>query len=358
MNARIFDFIKGGGRIGADEALQLRGASLFELARMADFRRSAADPDNSAGYIVNRMINYSNICSAQCAFCAYYAKSGRTEPFRMSDGLILETCADAVKNGAVQIMLQGGLHPDFTLPWAESLLSRIKETFPKLWLHVFSPSEIVWFARGAGIGVDECVFRLHAAGADSVPGAADLLVPELRARLCGNKCTVDEWIEVMRALAKNSMASSATMTFGMGESFEQRIEHLDVVRRVQDELGLFKAFIAWPVAPMNTGIEATVRRAGAVDFLKTLALSRIYLDNIKYVQSGWLTEGLRVAEIALHFGSNDLGGVLMDEMVVRAAGVDNRATVSQMRRSIKNAGRVPRERDGLYETVIGRECSR
>ena len=248
-------------------------------------------------------------------------------------------------------MLQGGLSPQFTLNWAERLLSKIKSAFPSLWLHVFSPSEIVSFARGAGVDVKDAVSRLKSAGADSVPGAADLLVERIRKSLCPNKCSVEEWVEVMRALAENSMTSSATMTFGMGETFAERVEHLDVVRRTQDETGVFKAFIAWPVSPERTLIEGKVERAGAPDFLRTLALSRAYLDNIDYVQSGWLTEGLKVAEVALLFGANDVGGVLMDEMVVRATGIDNRATAENMRKIIVSAGLVPRERNGLYETV-------
>ena len=347
----IFDKVKSGARLSFEEAVGLKKLSLFELAELADARRAALDSSGTVGYIVNRMVNYSNVCKACCKFCAYHAKSGRVAPYRMTDDQIFELCADAVSRGGVQLMLQGGLHPDFTLDWAEKMLRRIKSAFPKFWLHVFSPSEIVWFAREAGVSVCECVARLKAAGADSVPGAADILVPHIRRELCGNKCTVDEWLEVMRALAQNDMSSSATMTFGIGETFAERIEHLDVVRKIQDETNVFRAFIAWPVAPENTEIEGKVERVGSPEFLKMLAISRIYLDNIKYVQSGWLTEGLRAAEIALLFGANDVGGVLMDEMVVRAAGIDNRATPENMRRVIKNAGFVARERDGLYNTV-------
>lgn len=339
-------------RISKEEAFALFDKPLAELGSLACAARRRADPEDCAGFIVNRMINYSNICRAQCEFCAYHAKAGIVAPFRTSDDEILALCRDAVDRGGVQIMLQGGLHPDFTLFWAENLLRRIKSEFGGgLWLHVFSPSEIVWFARGAGVDIDECVARLKEAGADSVPGAADILVPEIRSKMCNNKCTLDEWIAVMRALAKNQMTSSATMTFGITETLSQRIEHLDIIRNLQDSLGLFKAFIVWPVSPEHTRIEGRVRRAGAVEFLKMLAISRIYLDNIKYVQSGWLTEGLKMAEVALNFGANDVGGVLMDEMVVRAAGIDNRAVKANMVRAIENAGLRARERDGLYRTL-------
>ncbi len=334
-------------RISFDDALKLENASLFELAKLA----RARSKNSEVGFVVNRMINYSNVCKAQCSFCAYHAKAGRVAPFKLSDDEIFNLCADAVARGGVQIMLQGGLHPDFTLAWACSLLLRIKKNFPKLWLHVFSPSEIVWFARGAGVSIVECVEALKKSGADSVPGAADMLVPSIRKELCGNKCTVEEWVDVMRSLAKFNMTSSATMTFGLGETFRQRIEHLDVIRRTQDETGVFKAFIAWPVAPENTAIADKVTRVGAPEFLKMLSLARIYLDNIEHIQSGWLTEGLKVAEVALNFGADDVGGVLMDEMVVRAAGIDNRATPENMVRAIRAAGFTPRERDGLYNTI-------
>ncbi len=335
-------------RLKFEDALKLEDASLFELGKLA---RSRSTSRGRIGYVVNRMINYSNMCIARCLFCAYHAEAGKVKPFRLCDDQIIELCADAVNKGAVQIMLQGGLHTDFTLDWAMSLLSRIKSMFPTLWLHVFSPSEIVCFARGAGVDIYECVRRLKISGADSVPGAADLLVPDIRKRLCGNKCGVEEWIEVMRSLGKLGMTSSATMTFGLGENFRQRIEHLDVIRRVQDETGVFKAFIAWPAALENTAIEKNVDKIGAPEFLKMLAISRIYLDNVEHIQSGWLTESLKVAEIALNFGADDVGGVLMDEMVVRAAGVENKATSENMRRAIRSAGYRPRERDGLYRTI-------
>ena len=349
---QISEKIKGGNRLSSSEALQIAEFSMYELSKFAQIRTNLIDPSREVGFIVNRMINYSNVCMAQCKFCAYHARAGRVEPFTMSDEQIFDLCKDAVERGGVQIMLQGGLHPKFTLKWAESLLKKIKNSFPSLWLHVFSPSEIIWFARAENISVADCLWRLKDAGADSIPGAADMLISSIRKELCGNKCTVEEWSDVMRQLAKLGMSSSATMTFGLGETMAQRIEHLDVIRRLQDETGVFKAFIAWPVSPENTAIEGRFPRVGAPEFLKTLALARIYLDNIKYIQSGWLTEGLKVAEVALEYGANDVGGVLMDEMVVRAAGIDNRATAENMRKVIENAGFKPRQRDGLYNTLV------
>ena len=196
----IFEKVESGGRISGAEASELFEMPLFDLAKMADIRRRQADSSDEVGYIVNRMVNYSNICNARCRFCAYHAKSGVVAPYRLTDDEIFDLCADAVKRGATELMLQGGLHPDFRLEWPEGILRRIKAAFPNFWLHVFSPSEIVWFARSADISVLECLKRLRAAGADSVPGAADILVPRVRSEVCGNKCTVDEWREVMRSL--------------------------------------------------------------------------------------------------------------------------------------------------------------
>ncbi|MBO6102377.1 MAG: CofH family radical SAM protein [Opitutales bacterium] len=347
---KLREKILAGGRVEYAEALALKGASIFGMARLARAGMAAMGYDGRVGYIVNRMINFSNICSSRCKFCAYHARAGVIKPFVLSDEEILKITADAEKNGAVEIMLQGGMSPEFTLEWALSLLRKIRAAHPKLFLHVFSPSEIVAFARGAKIEICECVRRLKDAGADSVPGAADILVDEIRKKVSPNKSTVAEWTEVMRALSQNGMHSSATMTFGMGETFENRLEHLFRVREIQDELGVFKAFIAWPLAPENTEM-SSLPRVGAPEFLKTVALSRIILDNIKVVQSGWLTEGMKIAELATLFGANDMGGVLMDELVVKSAGVENSTTAPGMERAILRAGKKPFRRGGLYEEL-------
>jgi len=349
-NMELFKKIKDGGRISREEALKCYKAGFFEISSLAQARLEALGGADEVGYIVNRMINYSNICTARCKFCAYHAKAGIVPSFRLTDGGILDIIRESAEMGAVQIMLQGGLHPDFNLDWACALLKKIRAEFPQMGLHVFSPSEIVYFAHAAGVDVYGALARLKDAGANSVPGAADLLIDEIRSRYCTNKCTVMQWKDVMRALAKLGMRSSATMTFGMGESDEQRIEHLDAVRSVQDETGVFDAFIAWPLAPENTLLR-NLKRVGSVEFLKTLALARIYLDNIRIVQSGWLTEGLKIAEIALHMGANDVGGVLIDEMVVRAAGIDNKSSAAGMEAAIRAAGKIPHKRDNFYNKL-------
>ena len=221
-----------------------------------------------------------------------------------------------------------------------------------MFLHVFSPSEIFVFAKNAGVGLEECVRRLKDAGADSIPGAADMLVEKIRKDVSPLKTSVEEWKSVIYALKKNGMYSSATMTFGLGETFADRVEHLRLVREIQDETRVFKAFIAWPLAPENTRLDF-LPRVSAVEFLKTIALARIFLDNIDVVQSGWLTEGMKVAELAIMMGSNDMGGVLMDEMVVKSAGIGNSTTAQGMRNAIVAAGKIPFARNGFYESLEG-----
>ena len=347
---KLIEKVSTGKRVSFDDALSLQSAGFFDYMRLAEARAKAMSLGNEVGYIVNRMINFSNICDARCKFCAYHARAGVIEKFTLSDDEILAIADDAAEKGAVQIMLQGGLNEAFTLEWACAILRKLRAQHPQMYLHVFSPSEIVRFARDANIDVFECVRLLKIAGADSIPGAADILVERVRTDVSPLKSSVEEWVGVMRALAANGMHSSATMTFGIGETFEERVRHLDLVRSLQDELGVFKAFIAWPLAPENTRLEH-LGRVGAPDFLKTVALARIYLDNVKIIQSGWLTEGMKIAELAIQMGANDMGGVLMDELVVKSAGIENATTARHMRETIKAAGKIPFARGGLYEKL-------
>ncbi len=342
--------VESGGRISLQEALSLEGANIFEMHRLAEARMRAMGLSSDVSFIVNRMINFSNICSARCKFCAYHARAGVIEQFVLSDEEILKLAREAVQNGAVQIMLQGGLDKRFNLDWACGILRKLRAEFPRLFLHVFSPSEVVNFANMAGIGVGECVRRLKEAGANSIPGAADMLVERIRKELSPKKSSVEEWTSIMYALKENGMYSSATMTFGLGETFADRLSHLDLVRKLQDELGVFKAFIAWPLAPANTAL-SHIKRVGAPEFLKTIALARVYLDNIDVIQSGWLTEGMKVAELAIYMGSNDMGGVLMDELVVKSAGISNSTNAQGMIKTIENTNRKAFRRGGLYERL-------
>jgi cyclic dehypoxanthinyl futalosine synthase len=252
--------------------------------------------------------------------------------------------------GGTQVMLQGGMHPDYGMEKIEAMIGAVRAAFPSMHLHSLSPSEIAHLSKQSGLSIDAVLERLKKAGLDSVPGASDLLVDRMRALVSPRKITVEQWREVMRALARSGMFSSATMTYGMGETVEERIEHLDVVRSIQDETGIIRAFIPWSFSPTGTDM-AHIAPAGGIDYLKTVAMARVYLDNVPCIQAGWLTEGMALAQIALTFGASDMGGVLTEEVVVRATGVETRTTVDEMIRVIRAAGRIPVQRDSRYREI-------
>jgi len=255
-----------------------------------------------------------------------------------------------VAAGGTQVMLQGGLHPDYTLNTYIDIVTSVKKRFPDIYLHSFSPSEIVHISRKSSMLIDDVVKALKSAGIDSVPGASDLLVDRIRTKVSPKKITVDEWRAVMRALYRNDMMSSATMTYGMGETHEEKISHLKVIRDIQDETGILQAFIPWSFSPANTCMENTLPATG-IDYLKILAISRIFLDNISYIQAGWLTEGLKLAQVALTMGANDMGGVLMEEVVVKATGIKTRTNDTELIHIIQNAGKIPVQRDSRYQAI-------
>ncbi|NJL58653.1 MAG: CofH family radical SAM protein [Desulfobacteraceae bacterium] len=339
--------IYDGKRISSDQAVTLFGWDMIELGMAADYRRKLIHPDDTVGFIIDRIINYSNVCEAKCAFCAYHAHAGRIEPYQLSDDEICQKIDELVKVGGTQVMLQGGLHPDYAIQFYTEMLQTIRHRFPNIYLHSFSPSELVHIARKSRISLDDTVSSLKAAGLDSVPGASDLLIDRIRSSVSPKKCTVSEWCEVMETLAEHNMKSSATMTYGMGETLAERIGHLQVIRDIQDKTGILRAFIPWSFSPLNTRL-AHIRPATGADYLKIVAIARIFLDNIRFIQAGWLTEGAKLAQIALTMGANDMGGVLTEELVVKATGIGTRMTVSDMADLIRNAGKIPVQRDSDY----------
>lgn len=342
--------ILAGARIDRIEALALFSHDLTRLGLLADARRRMVHPSNEVGFIVDRIINFTNVCTAACAFCAYHARAGLIEPYRMTIDEVLGRVEELARAGGTQVMLQGGLDPEFGLDECRSLLRAVKKSFPAMYLHSFSPAETVHLARREGISIAEVIAALKDAGLDSMPGASDMLVDRVRRTVSPKKLTKDEWVGVMRALAAAGLKSSATMTYGLGETLEERVEHLDVVRGVQDETGILRAFIPWSFSPARTRMADTVPATG-VDYLRVVAVARIYLDNIRFIQAGWLTEGHALAQIALAMGANDMGGVLTEEVVVKATGVDTTADREGMVRVISAAGRVPVQRDSEYRTI-------
>lgn len=342
--------IYSGRRITPDEALSLFDWDLPALGSAADFRRRMVWPDDTVGFILDRIINYSNRCEAMCRFCAFHARGGQIPGYDLTPNDILSKVEELVAAGGTQVMLQGGLHPDWSLQTHLALAREVKRNFPGITLHSFSPAEIIHLAKRRATGPDDIVAQLKAAGVDSVPGASDLLVDRIRREVSPKKCSTAEWMTVIESLHRHGMASSATMTYGLGETLAERIEHLRVVREAQDRTGILRAFIPWSFSPARTEL-AAMPRATAMDYLKIVAIGRIFLDNVVHIQAGWLTEGVKMAQLALAMGANDMGGVLTEERVVKATGVETRMTRESMISLIRDAGRIPVQRNSNYEEI-------
>ncbi len=338
------------GRITSDEAISLFSWDMIELGRAADHRRKRIWPTEKVGFILDRIINFTNVCEAACSFCAFHARAGQIKSYELSLDEICAKVVSLVNAGGTQVMLQGGLHPDYTLDTYLTMVKTIKARFPSAYLHSFSPSELVHMARKGGYALDDVVASLKAAGLDSVPGASDLLVERIRSQVSPNKLTRKEWCEVMEMLHRHGMKSSATMTYGMGETLEERIVHLKVIRDVQDRTGIIRAFIPWSFSPPRTRMEHILPATG-MDYLRIVSISRIFLDNITHIQAGWLTEGLKLAQIALAMGANDMGGLLMEEVVVKATGIETRANMAEFIDIITDAGKIPVQRDSDYQEI-------
>ncbi len=350
MNKNLYNKIIEGKRIHSKEALELFSWDLIDLGRCGDIRRKLIFPKEEVGFIIDRIINFTNVCEAACAFCAFHARANLIESYEMNIEEILEKVEELDTIGGSQVMLQGGLHPDYRIDKYVEMVQAVKEKFPHIFLHSFSPAEIVYIAKKNKIDIDDVVKTLKKAGLDSVPGASDLLVDRIRKKVSQNKITRDEWCDVIRILAKNNMKSSATMTYGMGETLEEKIEHLQVVRDIQDETGILRAFIPWSFSPGRTRMDDILPATG-IDYLKIVAIARIFLDNIMNFQAGWLTEGLKLAQIALTMGANDMGGVLMEEVVVKATGIKTNTNKEELIEIIKNAGKIPIQRDSQYKVL-------
>jgi cyclic dehypoxanthinyl futalosine synthase len=342
--------IASGDRISPDEALSLFSFDLIELGELGDLRRRRVFPHEQVGFIIDRIINYSNICEAGCAFCAYHAKANRVPAYELTNEDIIEKVKLIKAAGGSQVMLQGGLHPTYRLDKYLEMIRIVKEQFPEVFLHAFSPSELVHISKKEGIDLITLIGTLKEAGLNSVPGASDILVDHVRERVSPKKIRTQEWCDVMEALSHHGMMSSATMTYGMGETNEERVEHLRVIRDVQDRTGIIRAFIPWSFSPALTQMEDIVPATG-IDYLKMVSIGRIFLDNVVYIQAGWLTEGMKLAQVALTFGANDMGGVLMEEVVVKATGIETKTNMDEMVAIIRNAGKQPVLRDSAYRVI-------
>jgi cyclic dehypoxanthinyl futalosine synthase len=330
---------------------------LIGLGFEADAVRRRLHPEGVVTYIIDRNINYTNFCTEYCTFCAFYRPltGARSEEGYILDlETIYEKIAETVEMGGTGVLMQGGIHPDLKIDWFERLFSGIKQRFPQIWLHCLTASEILAIAKYSDLSLRDTIIRLRDAGLDSIPGGgAEILDDDVRRRIARIKCNTEEWVSVHRTAHQLGMRTTATMMFGVGETFEQRINHFEVVRRLQEETGGFTAFIPWSFQPKNTALGGRGwEEATSVEYLKVLAISRLYLDNIENVQASWVTQGLKVLELGLHFGGNDVGSVMLEENVVKAAGTSNCTTEEELRRIIRDAGFKPVQRDTLYRTMF------
>ncbi|MFB3777320.1 MAG: cyclic dehypoxanthinyl futalosine synthase [Bryobacteraceae bacterium] len=331
----------------------LRSTDLIGIGMAADAVRRRLHPEGVVSYIIDRNINYTNFCTEYCTFCAFYRPLGHPEGYVISDEELFRKIQETLDLGGTGILMQGGLHPGLKIEWYEALLRSIKRRF-KIHLHCFSSPEILNIAEVSGLTIRDTILRLMDAGLDSIPGGgAEILDDNVRRRVSRLKCSTGEWAEVHRVAHSLGMRTTATMMFGCGETLEERVNHLEVVRRIQNESGGFTAFIPWTFQSENTSLGRTIREeATAVEYLKTLAVSRLYLENILNVQASWVTQGLKLCQVALRFGANDVGSIMIEENVVSAAGAHHRSTEEDLRRLIRDAGFIPRQRDTLYRTYF------
>jgi cyclic dehypoxanthinyl futalosine synthase len=348
----IIGKVGGGGRVKADEALALYiHAPTHVLGRLADEIRLRKHPDRTVTYIIDRNVNYTNVCVAKCNFCAFYRDVGSSEGYVLGFPEIFQKIDETIEVGGVQLLLQGGHNPDLPLTWYEDLFRAVKDRYPDFKLHALSPPEVIHLSRLAQISVPEVIERLIAAGLDSIPGGgAEILVDRVRRLLhCYGKATADEWLDVMRQAHRRGLRTTATMMYGTVETLEERIEHMMRLRELQDETSGFTAFITWSFQPEHTELGGT--EATGVDYLRTLALARIVLDNFDNLQASWVTQGGKVGQLSLAYGANDMGSVMIEENVVRAAGAAYCMDEIEIVRNVEDAGFVPKRRNMHYDVL-------
>ena len=343
--------VVGGKRIGRSQALQLlTGNDLLALGRCADEIRRMFHPENRVTFVIDRNVNYTNICETKCSFCAFYRDKSAADAYVLTREDIFGKIDELVKQGGTQLLMQGGLNPELKIDFFEGLFREIKGRFPTVQNHSLSPAEIVCIASSSGLALDETIFRLKSAGLDSIPGGgAEILVDEVRGSISPKKIGWRQWADVMLMAAGMGMPTTATMMFGSCEKAEDIVEHLFRIRELQDAGGSFTAFIPWTYQPGNTELGGTT--ASGVEYLKVLALSRIVLDNVSNIQASWVTQGAKMAQVALFFGANDLGGTMLEENVVAAAGCSFRMTCDEMVALVRTAGFRPAQRTTTY-TII------
>ncbi|HXM19243.1 MAG TPA: cyclic dehypoxanthinyl futalosine synthase [Candidatus Tumulicola sp.] len=337
-----------GERLSLDEGIAVyRDASLHELGAAAHRRRTLLYPGPEVSYVIDTTINYTNICDVHCSFCAFFRPEGHAEGYTMTHEQVLARVKYAADQGATQIMIQGGVNPELPISYYVELFQKVRSQFPDVDIHSLSTSEICGIAKREQMSVEDVLKTLRAAGLKSLPGAgAEILVERVRKRISARKIDDDRWIEVMRIAQGLGMPTTATMMFGSVETLEERIQHLDLIRRLQDETNGFTAFIPWYYVPYKTPLKG--KEATGIDYLRVLGISRLYLDNFPHLQSSWLTPGMKLGQLGLMFGCDDMGGTILEEKVVTLAGSTNTASRADIERTIRQAGYIPVVRDTYF----------
>jgi cyclic dehypoxanthinyl futalosine synthase len=348
----VADKVYAGERLTPDDALFLfHHPNMLELATLANYQRQRKVPGNTVTYIIGRILNYTNVCWVRCKFCAFYRVPNHPEGYLLPEEEILAKVADTVDKGGVEILFQGGLNPKLKIEYYEEIFGKIKAAYPGVILHALSPAEIIYIAHISKLTLRQALQRLQSAGLHSIPGAGgEILVDRVRKIIAPYKDTTEEWLACMRAASDLGLRSTASMMFGHVETLEDRVEHLCRIRDLQDECAPFRAFITWNFQPEETNLPIP-QKASGLDYLRTVAVSRLFLDNIDNLQVSILTQGPKIAQLALGYGANDFGSVMIEEQVVSAKGNKFILDADSFEGLIKGAGYEPRRRNTRYELV-------
>ncbi len=338
-------------RLSDEQAIELlKHGDILELGKKANTVRQQFHPGNTVTFIVDRNINYTNVCVNECRFCAFFRREEHKDAYLLPMETILQKVKETQEAGGTQIMLQGGLHPSLPFAYYLNMISTIKNAYPNIVIHSFSPAEIVHFAKISGKNITEVLKDLRSAGLASLPGGgAEILVDRVRRIVSPKKIMTDDWLGVMKAAHSIGMESTATMVLGLGETIEERIEHMKRIRDLQDETGGFRAFIMWTFQPGNTQLGGS--KLSSWEYLKTLAVSRLYFDNVSHIQGSWVTQGQQIGQITLAFGADDLGSIMLEENVVRAAGTAYQMSIDKMVNTIQKADKQAAQRDTEYNII-------
>ncbi len=341
-----------GGRISIEEGVKLCSCDFLSLGAAATQVRDRLHPGGQITFVVDRNVSYTNICFVDCDFCAFYRRPGHPEGYTLSMDEIFQKIQELVDMGGTQVLIQGGVNPSLPLDFYLNMIRSVHEKFPQVHIHSFSVVELDFIAKKSKLPLKDVLLMFKAAGLNSLPGAgAEILVERVRQKISPKKNSTELWLDVMRTAHEVGLRTTATMVIGHVETLEERIQHLEELRKLQDETGGFRAFISWTMAPNGTPRMSHIEQASGEDFLKTLAIARLYLDNFENIQSGWLTEGLKLGQVALSFGANDMGGTLIEDKVLEPTGIRITTRRDDLIRLIKRAGFIPAQRNTNYEIL-------